>query len=145
MNDKEFKQMIAELVTQEEQRLQVNSQEFNQRHEELMEMLQRAGSKEWGIIARIPSGMRKKENGLFEKRFTVNGKRYSAYGHNVKECADNEIRLREEIKAGIYSSNNNITLDTYFNEWEKSRIGIVKDSSIKTIRSRYDNHIKPVF
>ena len=96
-------------------------------------------------MARIPSGMRKKENGLFEKRFTVNGKRYSAYGHNLKECADNEIRLREEIKAGIYSSNNNITLDTYFNEWEKSRIGIVKDSSIKTIRSRYDNHIKPVF
>ena len=46
MNDKEFKQMIDELVTQEEQRLQVNSQEFNQRHEELMEMLQRAGSKE---------------------------------------------------------------------------------------------------
>lgn len=28
------------------------------------------------IMARIPSGMRKKENGLFEKRFTVEGKRY---------------------------------------------------------------------
>ena len=86
-------------------------------------------------MARIPSGMRKKENGLFEKRFTVNGKRYSAYGHNVKECADNEIKLREEIKAGLYSSNKNVILDTYFNEWEQSRIGIVKDSSIKTIRS----------
>lgn len=44
-------------------------------------------------MARIPSGMRKKENGLFEKRFTVNGKRYSAYGHTVKECADNETEL----------------------------------------------------
>lgn len=94
-------------------------------------------------MARIPSGMRKKENGLFEKRFTVNGKRYSAYGHSVKECSDNEMQMREDIKAGLYNSNKNVTLDYYFNEWEKSRIGIVKDSSIATIRSRYDNHIKP--
>lgn len=34
-------------------------------------------------MARIPSGMRKKENGLFEKRFTVEGKRYSAYGRST--------------------------------------------------------------
>ena len=54
-------------------------------------------------MARIPSGMRKKENGLFEKRFTVNGKRYSAYGHTVKECVDNETELRETIKAGLYN------------------------------------------
>ena len=49
------------------------------------------------IMARIPSGMRKKENGLFEKRFTVEGKRYSAYGRSTKECAENELRIREEI------------------------------------------------
>ena len=95
-------------------------------------------------MARIPSGMRKKENGLFEKRFTVNGKRYSAYGHTVKECADNETELRETIKAGLYNENKNLTLDTYFDEWERSRVGVVKNSSIKEIRSRYDNHIKPV-
>jgi integrase len=95
-------------------------------------------------MARIPNGMRKKKNGLFEKRFTVDGKRYSAYGHSAKECAENEIQLREQIKAGIYTSNKEITLDTYFDEWEQSRIGVVKDSSIKTIRSRYDTHIKPV-
>lgn len=94
-------------------------------------------------MARIPSGMRKKENGLFEKRFTVNGKRYSAYGHTVKECTDNETEIREAIKAGLYSSNKNITLDAYFDEWEKSRIGVVKNSSINETRSKYDNHIKP--
>lgn len=95
-------------------------------------------------MARIPLGMRKKENGLFEKRFTVDGKRYSAYGHNVKECAENEARIREEIKAGLYNSNKNITLDAYFEEWEKSRIGVIKDSSLKINRSKYNNHIKPV-
>ena len=68
-------------------------------------------------MARMPLGMRKKENGLFEKRFTVNGKRYSAYGHSAKECAKNEMEMREEIKAGLYNSNKNVTLDAYFDEW----------------------------
>lgn len=42
MNDKEFKQMLDDLVAQEEKNLQVNSKEFNQRHEELMQMIQGA-------------------------------------------------------------------------------------------------------
>ena len=46
MNDKEFKQMLADLVAREEQYLQVNSEEFNQRHRELMELIERAGRKE---------------------------------------------------------------------------------------------------
>ena len=89
--------------------------------------------------------MRKKENGLFEKRFTVEGKRYSAYGRSTKECAENELRIREEIKAGLYNSNKNITLDAYFDEWEKSRRGTIKDSSIKINRSKYNNHISKLF
>lgn len=81
---------------------------------------------------------------FFGKRFTVEGKRYSAYGRSTKECAENELRIREEIKAGLYNSNKNITLDAYFDEWEKSRRGTIKDSSIKINRSKYNNHIKPV-
>lgn len=88
-------------------------------------------------------GRNEKKNGLFEKRFTVNGKRYSAYGHNVKECAENELSIREAIKAGLYSTNKNVTLDAYFDEWEKSRKGVIKENSIKINRSRYNNHIKP--
>lgn len=42
MNDKEFKQMIDSLMPQEEKNLQVNSEEFNQRHEELMQLIQSA-------------------------------------------------------------------------------------------------------
>lgn len=43
---KEFKQMLDKLVDQEEKHLQVNSEEFNQRHRELMELIERAGRKE---------------------------------------------------------------------------------------------------
>lgn len=46
MNDKEFKQMLADLVAREEEYLQVNSEEFNQRHRELMALIERASRKE---------------------------------------------------------------------------------------------------
>lgn len=46
MNDKEFTQMMQELVKEEEQRLQVNSEEFNRKHEEIMELIRRAEKKE---------------------------------------------------------------------------------------------------
>lgn len=46
MNDKEFTRMMQELVEEEEQRLQVNSEEFNRRHEEIMELIRRAEKKE---------------------------------------------------------------------------------------------------
>lgn len=46
MNDKEFKQMLTDLVAREEKYLQVNSEEFNQRHRELMELIERASRKE---------------------------------------------------------------------------------------------------
>lgn len=42
VNDKEFTQMMQKLVKEEEQHLQVNSEEFNRRHEEIMDLIRRA-------------------------------------------------------------------------------------------------------
>ena len=42
MNDKEFKKMLDNMVYQEENHLQLNSEEFNQRHRELMELIRKA-------------------------------------------------------------------------------------------------------
>lgn len=46
MTGEDFKQILDDLVDPEEKRLQVNSGEFNQRHEEIMEMIERSGRKE---------------------------------------------------------------------------------------------------
>ncbi len=46
MDDTEFKQMLAELITKEEVSLQVSSKEFWQRHEEIMELIRNVGGKE---------------------------------------------------------------------------------------------------
>ena len=46
MKDKDFEQMLVDLVQQEEERLRVNSEEFTRRHNELMELIEKASGKE---------------------------------------------------------------------------------------------------
>lgn len=46
MNDKEFNQMLANLIEQEEKRLQVNSEEFNRKCRELHKLIEKSGRKE---------------------------------------------------------------------------------------------------
>ena len=39
------------------------------------------------IMARLGAGTRKRADGTLEKRFTIDGKRYSVYGKNAKEIS----------------------------------------------------------
>lgn len=93
-------------------------------------------------MAKLPAGTRKRENGTFEKRFTVNGKRYSIYATNTKELAEKEQVLREEIKNGNYTRNASITLDRYFDEWLSQKRHNTKTNSVRLYASHYNNHIK---
>lgn len=68
-------------------------------------------------MARLGAGTRRKASGILEKRITINGKRFSIYGHNSKEIAEKESEIRESIKAGLYIENRNVTLDQYFKKW----------------------------
>ena len=63
----------------------------------------------WCYMARLAQGVRKRPDGTLEKRFTVDGKRYSIYGANNKELQQKEKELRAQIEAGIYTDNRNIT------------------------------------
>lgn len=46
MKEETFEQMLDDLVVQEEKRLQVNSEEFNRKYSELVELIGKAGRKE---------------------------------------------------------------------------------------------------
>lgn len=94
-------------------------------------------------MARLGAGVRKRADGSFEKRFTVNGKRYSVYGKSTKEIAQKEQDIRKQINAGVYTDNRNITLDGYFDEWVKSKRNNVKGNSLRSYKSCYKNHISP--
>lgn len=65
-------------------------------------------------MAKLPQNVRKLNNGLFEKRFTLNGKRYSVYAKTVKELQEKEYQKRQNILEKGYIKNDNITLNKFF-------------------------------
>ena len=88
-------------------------------------------------------GIRFKESkGLFEKRFTFEGKQYSAYGKTRKECKDAELEMRTKLQNRTYKNNNSITLDSYFEEWKK--VKEVKGNTLRSYVSTFNKHISPV-
>jgi len=94
-------------------------------------------------MARKMAGVRIREDGRLEKRFSIDGKRYSVYGFTGKEVLEREQELRDQIKAGTYTENRNITLDQYFNEWIKSREKSVKSNTINNYKNWYER-IRPI-
>lgn len=95
-------------------------------------------------MARLGSGTRKRADGTLEKRFTINGKRYSVYGKTSKEITAKEQDIRKQIAAGVYTDNRNITLDGYFEEWIKGKRNVTKSNTLKTYSIYYKKHISPI-
>lgn len=93
-------------------------------------------------MAKLPAGYRQRADGKIEARFTINGRRYSCYASTVKECRIKETELRKQIRNGMYASNRNITLNQYFDEWERSRQCSVKESTQIRVRREYNGHIR---
>lgn len=96
-----------------------------------------------GIMARRMAGIRRRKDGTFEKRFTIEGQRYSVYGKTQKECIENEMKRREEIRNGLYTKNRKITVDQYFQEWIERKAEHVSANTIRRYRNDYRGHILP--
>lgn len=89
-------------------------------------------------VKKIPEGCRLRPDGItLEKRFVMNGKRYSVYGKNKKEIEENVQKKKNEIAQGI--TGENILLDTYFERWCERRVNNpdIKPATIYTDRRRY--------
>lgn len=117
-------------------------------------------------MAKLPQGVRRKETktggAIYEKRFTVNGERFSVYGASVKEVQEKEQERREEIKKGTYArglnTNKTITLDEYFADYiearrkqEKKKVESIenrkrkaKSNTLFNYTSIYNKRISPV-
>lgn len=94
-------------------------------------------------MARLGAGTRKRADGTLEKRFTVDGTRYSIYGRTTKELAQKEQEIRKKIEAGLYTDNRNLTLDQYFAEWLTGKRNGTKGNTLKTYKIHYYKHISP--
>ncbi len=85
-------------------------------------------------MARLGAGTRKRADGTLEKRFTIDGRRYSVYGKNAKKISQKEQEVRKKIEAGIYTDNRNITLDGYFDEWLDGKRGASRGIPLNGMR-----------
>lgn len=93
-------------------------------------------------MARLPQGVRKRKDGVLEKRITIDGKRYSLYASNTKDLYNKESELREQVKNGSYLQNKNITLEKYFDEWIKRKSKEVKSNTIFIYKTMFNTHIR---
>lgn len=92
-------------------------------------------------MARLPQGVRARAKGGYEKRFTVDGVRYSVYGATPKECMKKETEKRQAIAAGTYTKNNAVTFGEYFAEWCEMKAKQVKGATLLSYTTCYNKHI----
>jgi integrase len=93
-------------------------------------------------MARLPQGVRVTKNGRYEKRFTVDGVRYSVYGKTAKECIEKELEKRKALEEGSYRKNSSVTFDEYFKEWSKSKAKQITPATMANYLRSYRKHIK---
>lgn len=84
------------------------------------------------MAKKLPAGMSLRADGRIVNRFTVEGKRYSVYGTNVKECRERESAKRDQIRAGLAKKGKDKTVGEYFSEWIAAKEGTVKPTTIRT-------------
>lgn len=98
-------------------------------------------------MARLPAGVTRRKDGLYQKQFKVRGieKRFTVYGHTLDELAENEERKRKEISEGLYSTNANITLNQLFDEWKAEKEKTVSIASMELYESNYRLYIRADF
>ena len=94
-------------------------------------------------MGKTGTGERKRSDGSYEKRVIIKGVRYSVYGRSLNEVRKKAKEKAEQIEAGIYQTNDRITLNRYFKEWIAQKALTVKPATILQYETSYRNNIKP--
>lgn len=87
-------------------------------------------------MAKIPQGIKKKKDGRYEKRITIDGKRISICGRSLKEIAEKERKKLIQIESGE-EERENPTLDQYHEMFIDDRRGKVKESTLRSQAYQY--------
>ncbi len=93
---------------------------------------------------KLPRGIYRKKNGLYEGRFQYQEKSYSIYGRNVKKLEKELAELRYEVEHGIKGKGDDISLDEWFEIWlyDYKRMTI-KETTMNRYEDYYDRYIRP--
>lgn len=93
-------------------------------------------------MGKLKTGERKRPGGGYEKRFTIDGVRYSVYAERKDDLQAKEDAKRAQIKAGIYHTNETITLNQYFDEWIEGKSLSVRPATVYLYRRWYNRNVR---
>lgn len=81
-------------------------------------------------MARKIANIYRRDDGVYQCRFTLDGRRYAVYGKTVDECRQKEAEKRKEIEERAYHRRKEIPLSEYCDWWLSGKKGTVKSSTI---------------
>ena len=88
-------------------------------------------------MQKLPTGVRQRKTGLLEKRFSVDGNRYSVYGRTMRQLKQQEQKKREQLAGSPSGRPGAMTADQYFETWLEGKKLSVKPSTIRVYSTYY--------
>lgn len=95
------------------------------------------------MMQKLPTGVRRRKAGLLEKRFSVNGIRYSVYGKTLRQLSMQEQKKRNQIAITMPLNPKSMTTDQYFEIWLEGKKMSVKPSTIRVYTTYYKPYASP--
>lgn len=95
------------------------------------------------MMQKLPTGVRRRKAGLLEKRFSVNGIRYSVYGKTLRQLSMQEQKKRNQIAITMPLNPKSMTTDQYFKIWLEGKKMSVKPSTIRVYTTYYKPYASP--
>ena len=95
-------------------------------------------------MQKLPTGVRRRKTGLLEKRFSVNGYRYSVYGRTTRQLNEKEQKNRNQIDSLVPGKKETMTVDQYFETWLEGKKLSVKPSTIRVYTTYYRPYASPL-
>lgn len=95
------------------------------------------------MMQKLPTGVRRRKTGLLERRFSVNGSRYSVYGKTLRQLSEKEQKKRKQIDSAMLLNRKSMTADQYFEIWIEGKKMSVKPSTIRVYTTYYKPYASP--
>lgn len=94
----------------------------------------------------LPIGITLRKDGRYMWRFKYNGSTYSGYSRKLTDAKKAMRDKRYEVEHGIYSKEQNISVDAWFNEWiDVYKAADCKASTLNLYKNVYNRYIKNQF
>ncbi len=92
---------------------------------------------------KLPKGIWLHDNGYYLGRFQYLGEKYEVYDKDLKKCCKKLEDMKYEIRHGLYTRRENITVDSWFEIWLKEYKELqVKEGSKLVYSDAYRLYIK---